>query len=138
MKRFIFPSIFLLSFFALRAQKFTVNGYVTDKTSGERLAGASIFLSEKNIGTTSNAYGFYSITLTAQPDSLELQFSYSGYDLYRVKLLLTENVKLNVLLENLKLLENVMVKSIRRNAIQNTTQMSRIGLSSATIKTLPA
>lgn len=133
--------LLLLLFFsasAAQAQKFTINGYVTDKMSGERLSGASIFLYEKNMGTTSNAYGFYSITLPAQDDSLEIQFSYTGYDIYRVKIVLKENIKLNILLEHQKQLEGVTVKSTRRNAIQNTTQMSTIGLSSETIKALPA
>lgn len=138
MKKYFLLPVVILSTFALQAQKFTINGYVTDKTSGERLSGASIFLYEKNIGTTSNAYGFYSITLPSQPDSVEIQFSYTGYEVYRIKLLLNENVKLNVLLDHQKQLENVTVRSAKRNAIQNTTQMSSIGLSSEMIKSLPA
>jgi len=106
--------------------------------SGERLSGASIFLFEKNIGTTSNAYGFYSITIPVQQDSLELQVSYAGYELFQIKLLVKDNIKLDVEMLHQKQLENVTVKSVKRNAIQNTTQMSSIGLSSETIKALPA
>lgn len=128
----------LLLVITSQAQKFTINGYITDKTSGERLAGASIFLPEKNVGTTSNSYGFYSITLPGQADSLEIQVSYAGYDVYHSRILLNDNVKLNILLDHQKQLENVTVKSVKRNSIQNTTQMSSIGLSSETIKALPA
>jgi hypothetical protein len=138
MKKDLLLFLAILSIGTLQGQKFTINGYVTDKTSGERLAGASIFLSDKNLGTTSNSYGFYSITLPSQNDSLELQFSYLGYEIYHVKLILKDNIKLDVLLDHQKQLENVTVKSTRRNAIQNTTQMSSIGLSSETIKALPA
>lgn len=137
-KKCLFLPAAILIWAALQAQKFTINGYITDKSSGERLAGASILLNEKNIGTTTNAYGFYSITLPVQSDSLELQFSYSGFDIYRVKLVLNENIKLNVVLDHQKQLENVTVRSVKRNAIQNTTQMSAIGLTSETIKALPA
>lgn len=138
MKNCLLLPVTILLVTALQAQKFTINGYITDKTSGERLSGASIFFYEKNVGTTSNAYGFYSITLPSQQDSLEIQFSYSGYGIYHVKVVLSENIKLNVLLDHQKQLENVTVKSVQRNSIQNTTQMSSIGLSSETIKALPA
>src|SRR5258705_1760553 len=114
MKKCLLLLVVILPAFVVQAQKFTINGYVTDKMSGERLSGASIFLNEKNIGTTSNAYGFYSITLPAQDDSLEIQFSYTGYDFYRIKLVLKENIKLNVLLDHQKLLENVTVQSAKR------------------------
>src|ERR1044072_3670780 len=102
MKRYLLLLVVIFSAFAVQAQKFTINGYVTDKTSGERLSGASIFLFEKNIGTTSNADGFYSITLPAQEDSLEIQFSYAGYEIYRVKIVLKDNIKINVLLDHQK------------------------------------
>lgn len=124
--------------FSLQAQKFTINGYVTDKLSGERLSGASIFLYERNTGTTSNAYGFYSITLASSSDSLEIQVSYTGYDLYRTKVLLNDNVKLNILMERQTQLSNVTVTASRKGEIQNRTQMSTIGLSAETIKSLPA
>ena len=43
-------------------KKFTLRGFVTDKESGERLIGASIYIPSKKAGTTSNVYGFFSIT----------------------------------------------------------------------------
>ena len=36
------------------SQKVTLNGYITDVKTGERLLGASIFVINKNLGTTSN------------------------------------------------------------------------------------
>jgi outer membrane receptor for ferrienterochelin and colicin len=137
-KKYLVLLLVILLAATSQAQKFTINGYVTDKTSGERLSGASVFIYEKNTGTTSNAYGFYSITLPAQTDSLEVQFSFAGYDIYKVKLLLNDNIKLDIRLDHQKQLENVTVRASRRNSIQNTTQMSSIGLSSETIKALPA
>ena len=45
------------------AQNFTVSGYVRDKQSGEELIGANIYLNELKQGTSTNPYGFYSLTI---------------------------------------------------------------------------
>lgn len=45
------------------SRKFTISGYVTDGTSSETLIGTNIIESHQNQGTTTNPYGFYSITL---------------------------------------------------------------------------
>lgn len=42
---------------------YPVNGYVKDEDTKEVLIGASVFIPSLNIGTTTNNYGFYSITL---------------------------------------------------------------------------
>lgn len=41
----------------------TVSGYVRDKASGEAIIGATVYTSDKSVGTTSNNFGFYSLTL---------------------------------------------------------------------------
>ena len=45
------------------SRKFTISGYVTDGTSSETLIGSNIIESHQYQGTTTNPYGFYSITL---------------------------------------------------------------------------
>lgn len=45
------------------SRKFTISGYVTDGTSSETLIGVNIVESHQGQGTTTNPYGFYSITL---------------------------------------------------------------------------
>ena len=55
----------------------TISGYVTDAETGEALVGASVFVGNLGVGTSTNAYGFYSITL--HPSTYVLQFSYMGY-----------------------------------------------------------
>lgn len=131
---FLFTCITSVAF----AQKFTVNGYVSDKKSGERLLGASVYVESKNTGTTSNSYGFYSITLAGEADSLELKVSYAGYITFTQKVLLNANITLAVELEQIKDLEAVTITSVSKTAIQNRTQMSSIDLPVSTIKSLPA
>ncbi|WP_041340555.1 carboxypeptidase-like regulatory domain-containing protein [Runella slithyformis] len=57
-------------------QSITCNGYVRDSLSGEVLIVANIVLN-KNMGTVSNKYGFFSIHVPA--GSTRLQVSFAGY-----------------------------------------------------------
>ena len=61
---------------SIAQQKITLNGYVTDQESGEKLIGASVYVPSLREGVSTNQYGFYSITV---PDSSELQFMFVGY-----------------------------------------------------------
>ena len=55
----------LLSLFlflqAFSQQNITVSGYVSDAATGERLAGATVFLPEHERGAACNDYGFFSL-----------------------------------------------------------------------------
>ena len=67
MLKFIQKILLLLLLFPLglfaQNEKLTVSGYVKDNKNGEGLIGASIFIKELFTGTTTNTYGFYSLTL---------------------------------------------------------------------------
>ena len=58
-------------------QKFTLSGFVEDASSGERLIAAAVYCPELGIGTVTNAYGFYSLTLPENIDRVTI--SYLGY-----------------------------------------------------------
>ena len=58
-------------------KKVTISGYVSDKDNGEMLAGVTIFVNNLKTGTSTNAYGFYSLTIPA--GNYDLQYSYIGY-----------------------------------------------------------
>jgi len=62
---------------ARNAGKFVLSGFVRDAKSGESLPGASLYFPSRSGGTTTNAYGFYSITLPA--DTYSVEVSYIGY-----------------------------------------------------------
>ncbi len=46
-----------------QTKQFTISGLISDAASGERLMNANIYEAKELIGTTSNIYGFYSLTL---------------------------------------------------------------------------
>jgi len=131
-----FLSVLLLLLVSVAgAQTVTISGFVTEKKSGERLTGATVYIPEKNAGTATNNFGFYSITIPA--DSITLRTSYIGYQPFSKGLLLTGNVTVNIELEPAKDLKEVVVVA-QRDAIQERTQMSTIDLPIETIKSLPA
>ena len=60
-----------------KGKRFTISGFVEDARTGERLINVSIFDTYSRMGTTTNAFGFYSLTL--DPGTIALKFSYLGY-----------------------------------------------------------
>ena len=77
-KYFFTAVLILLSQISIFSQKHTISGYVENAESGEKLAGAVIYISDaSNLGTMANTYGFYSLTI---PDNkIKLTASYIGY-----------------------------------------------------------
>lgn len=71
--------------------KFTFNGYLKDSVSGEALIGANITVMNKPIGTVTNSYGFFSITLPAGFYTFE--FSYLGYQSLQYSIHLNKDIK---------------------------------------------
>ena len=58
-------------------QQYTLSGYIKDAKTGEALVGASVFIENNAKGTSTNVYGFYSITITSQLTIV--RYSYIGY-----------------------------------------------------------
>lgn len=135
MKERIIAAFFLLLSLPLHAQNITISGYVTEKKSGERLIGATVYIPEKGIGTTTNAYGFYSLTFVA--DNFNLHASYVGYIPYNSSFTAKGNMSVNIEMETVKDMKEVVVTG-KKDAIHERTQMSAIDLPIQTIKSLPA
>ncbi|CAG5077750.1 TonB-dependent receptor [Parvicella tangerina] len=132
--RFLIVLFVLLSSLLLNAQV-VVSGYVTDKTSGEPLIGATIYEESTKKGTTTNVYGYYSIALSG--DSAILKFSFVGYGNQRFQFALNEDIKWNVEMDPFNELNEVAVNASQSSNIQDETQMSSIDLSMDKVKALP-
>ena len=117
-------------------KKFTISGFVTDRSSGERLLGASIYFPQKGVGTTSNVYGFYSITL--DEDSLDFQVSYSGYNPFIARINLVQDFKLNIDLEAAIIVNEVVVVNTENRKNSVTRAVGKTEVSANFIKSLPA
>lgn len=130
--------VLLLAGFAASAQKkFTVSGTVRDNKTGETLIGATVQVSsQKNLGTTTNEYGFYSLTLTE--GEYELSISYSGYATTRQKITLTQNLKNDVSVSTSATeLQEVVVTSEAKNKNVTQAQTGVEKLDIAAIKDIP-
>lgn len=96
-----------LLLFRKRMLSFTVSGFIEDKNTGERLIAATIYCPNNKKGTTTNEYGFYSLTLPQ--GETNLVFSYIGYQSHSVFIDLKENARQNIKLQSGSLLEEIVV-----------------------------
>ena len=69
---------FILLSFSGFAQRKTISGYIYEKGSRESLVGVNVYNPDSKQGSTSNIYGFYSLTLNAT-DTVVIRWSYVGY-----------------------------------------------------------
>lgn len=115
MKKFFFIIFSILIANLVNAQEYTISGTISDKETGETMIGASIVAKVTPIvGTTCNAYGYYSLTLPQGEYTLEISFI--GYKPISSIINLTENKKLNFKLEtNSVTLEEVVISAEKKN-----------------------
>lgn len=119
------------------AGKFTVSGHIKDASNGEELIGATILIAEKNRGTATNVYGFYSLSL--EPGKYTLVFSFVGYKPIEKKVQLDKNISLNIELEEESLLiGEVVISSQKPNANVTSNEMSVVRLDIKNIQRMPA
>jgi hypothetical protein len=75
-------------------QKYTLSGFLRDERTGEALIGANVYDKKSYSGTTTNAYGFFSVTL---PEGrFEITFSLLGYAASTLAVNLDKNRSLNI------------------------------------------
>jgi len=133
------PILFLLFSSLLWGQeKFAISGTVKDQSSGETLFGASVFILDSSIGTTTNEYGFYSIT--APEGNYTLVISYMGFDDITKEIVLNSDQNLNIdITESSNQLSEVIIRAEDSEDINlRKPQMSVSKLNVATIKQMPA
>jgi len=120
-----------------KEEKLTISGYIKDGQSGETLIGATAYLKELSLGTSSNEYGFYSISVPAGVYNLE--FSYVGYETQDQQVDLTKNTTLTIELEDeaTQIIEVVVTSEAEDQKITRT-EMSTNKLNISTIAKMPA
>ncbi len=119
---------------SLYAQKYTVNGYIEDSQSGEKLTGAVVWDTNNNINATiGNNYGYYSLTIPS--GKIKLTCASLGYTHIIVEFDLNKDTTINFSLIPDNEIEQIDV-SAERSEVEST-QMSQNKLSIETIKTMP-
>jgi len=109
---------YILLIFSLYFSQITIAGFITDKSTGESLIGANIFVPKNNIGTVSDKNGFYSLTIDKNVDSvIEINVQYLGYDL------IISNLSINNNLDKINLLNKQSLKAVKT---YSNNEISRI------------
>ena len=129
--------ILLLLIPALRVtaqQRFTVSGIISSKTKGETIIGATIRIGAA--ATTSNEYGFYS--LTVEKGEYNVEASTVGMLTYAAAITVDKDLVLNIALEEMiKDLGEVVVRSRSRDRSLSSPQMGVEKLSTKDIRYVP-
>ncbi|MBP8067663.1 MAG: carboxypeptidase-like regulatory domain-containing protein, partial [Pedobacter sp.] len=121
----------------LYAQKnFSVSGIVKNKSTGETLIGASVKLvGTAQFGTSTNSYGFYSLSLPE--GNYKLEVSYVGYSPISKEIMVKSNTKEDFNLEESNTLNEVVISSVRRNENIIKAQMGVEKLNVKDIQNIP-
>jgi hypothetical protein len=118
-------------------KKVTVSGYVSDRDNGEMLAGVTIYESNLKTGTSTNSYGFYSLTMPA--GSYTLKYSCIGYETVNQSGQTDNDIKLNISLKSAETtLGEVVIEGKRTDENVRSTEMSRVNLDIKTIRMVPS
>ncbi|TAE17470.1 MAG: TonB-dependent receptor, partial [Bacteroidetes bacterium] len=115
----------------------TISGYVTEKGSAENLPQVTIYAPSLQLGTTTNNYGFYSLTLPASA-SVELQYTFIGYKTVKKTIVLDKDQTISVELETESNELNEVVLEAQEEKVSETPQMSVVSLPIQQIKEIPA
>ncbi len=118
------------------SQKHTISGFVKDGGSGELLLFASVWVKELKTGTSTNAFGFYSLTLPEGHYSLE--YSYVGFRNRLQTLQLDKSQKLDIdLAYAQEYLETVVIEEKDVANVLETNQMSEVQLKTGALRQMP-
>lgn len=120
-----------------QTKKFSISGEVRDVQNGEDLIGAVISVPSLKVGVSTNAYGFYSLSL--EPGNYEAEISYVGYQTQKIKIELNQNIRLPISLKvKEKELNEVVVKTDKPDASNvQSNKMSVVKLDIKQVKKIP-
>lgn len=139
MRKLYLITFLLVTFMSVLSaqERVTVKGYVRDAANGETLIGATVYLNGTTKGTSTNEYGFYS--LTVDPGTYTLVASYLGYEDQRRPMELIGNFTADFeLSEAGNELMEVVVTAEEEDQNVREVQMSVENLNMSTIERLPA
>lgn len=137
-KKYYFLLLFLILGISnlFSQEKYTISGTISDLKSNETLIGVNIAIPELKTGTTTNEYGFYSITIPKGNYTINL--SSIGYQSIEESIVLDKNLKLNLKLSgNDEVLDEVVIIDNSKKTNIRKPEMSVNKLSISTIKRMP-
>ena len=136
MRRIIFLFLILNFNFIYTQNSFTISGYVQDNSNNELIIGASVIVKELQIGTVTNNYGFFSLTLVE--GDYDLIFQSLGFEDQSLNLSLNKNISVNIFLnEKIESLDEVILSKNIEDVDVELPLLSMNILSGKTIRQTP-
>ncbi len=136
MKKVILNLLLISSIQLVFAQQVTLWGTLKDGTSGETLIGGNVVTNNQRSYTTSNNYGFYSLSL--KPGDYIIHYSFMGYNDTVLSIKLTENKELNIALSPVSVaLSEINVSSEKGNHYINQPITGIQQISAKTLERIP-
>lgn len=131
--------VFLMSFCAMTTvwgQSVSLSGHVKNATSGESLSSAVVRVSELNLSTSTNSYGFYSLSLPQGTHVVEVSFV--GFqtllDTIQIEDDLKQDFDLNA---SSNVIEEVIVSARSANENVASAQMGNLNFNMEELKNVP-
>ena len=136
MRKIIFLFLLLNFNFIYTQNSFTISGYVQDNSNNELIIGASVIVKELQIGTVTNNYGFFSLTLVE--GEYDLIFQSLGFEDQSLIFSLDRNISVNIFLnENIESLDEVILSKNIEDVDVELPLLSMNILSGKTIRQTP-
>ena len=136
MRKIIFLFLLLNFNFIYTQNSFTISGYVQDNSNNELIIGASVIVKELQIGTVTNNYGFFSLTLLE--GDYDLIFQSLGFEDQSLNFSLNRNISVNIFLnENIESLDEVILSKNIEDVDVELPLLSMNILSGKTIRQTP-
>jgi len=135
-RKIIFLFLLLNFNFIYTQNSFTISGYVQDNSNNELIIGASVIVKELQIGTVTNNYGFFSLTLIE--GEYDLIFQSLGFEDQSLNFSLDRNISVNIFLnENIESLDEVILSKNIEDVDVELPLLSMNILSGKTIRQTP-
>ncbi len=131
-----FYLIWFCFYFGSSQSTATIYGTITDGNTGEQMISAIVFDQNSLLGTNSNNYGFYSLSLPV--GKVSLKYQYIGFEPSLINLILTKDTIINIGLVSGLTLSEVQISSNKEEKIDRSTRMSTIDVPLEQIKKVPA
>lgn len=127
-------TIFILTNTFLFGQNITISGHIYERGSLESLPGGLVYEPVSQTATTTNTYGFYTLTMPYR-EGMYLVFNSFGYINDTLWIRSAENLEYDAKLSKITTLETVTITGEKTNSEQ--VQMSSIKLSTKEIQQIP-
>lgn len=125
-----------LAFAKAQSKKYTLSGTISEKLNGETMIGVNVLIPELSAGTSSNEYGFYSISLPE--GTYQVVYSFIGYKNIQKEVVLTSDIQINMEMEESdEQLDAVIITADVERLSTKSPQMSTNSLSIETIRKIP-